>query len=98
MNPEAAETLLVETVEELFDRRKRPILGSQLKPALLAKARETKAEFDERALGYSGFLEFVSSSPRLAVMAKGAGMDFLVVPTHDAALLRDVPQATDARI
>lgn len=82
-----AQAILTVTVRELYENSQKPILGSQLKPAVVQRASREGETFDESSLGYKGFLAFVSDCPQVAVTPRASGVDFLAVPTEQLGAL-----------
>jgi hypothetical protein len=75
----AATALLQETLQDLWNRERRPILGSKLKIELLRRARERDLRFEERALGFRRFSEFVAATGAVEISDVG-GADILIAP------------------
>jgi hypothetical protein len=76
----------VEVVKKLFDERHGPVPGALVKPALIKRAGEEGALFDEHSLNVHSFIEFVESVPEVSLQRR-PGSDFLVVPTGSEGLL-----------
>jgi hypothetical protein len=74
-----ATALLQETLQDLWNRERRPILGSKLKIELLRRARERDLRFEERALGFRRFSEFVAATGAAEISDVG-GADILIAP------------------
>jgi hypothetical protein len=87
----AAAALLQETLQDLWNREHRPILGSRLKIELLRRARERDLRFEERALGFRRFSEFVAATGAAEISDVG-GADILIAPKANRN-----PTATEVR-
>jgi len=94
---EAAFASLRQVVESLWSNQRRPILGSRLKKELLDRLELQGLEFNEQAAGFKSFVDFVSKSGFLAIRAR-PGTDMLVVPSGEAALLREPHEETKERL
>jgi len=79
---------LRQVVETLWNKQRRPILGSRLKKELLDKLESQGLEFNEQAAGFKSFVDFVSNSGFLAIRIR-PGTDVLVVPIEEAARLKE---------
>lgn len=90
-------TILQQVVESLWSSQRRPILGSRLKKELLDRLESQDLEFNEQAAGFKSFADFVCKSGFLAVKTR-PGTDMLVVPSEEAALLREPREETRERI
>lgn len=85
-----ARELLKKVLGELWAADRKPILGARLKLALLNAALRGGSEFDQRALGYRSFAEFVLTSGVAAVRFR-TGTDALVAPIEQAQELDREP-------
>jgi len=81
--PEADE-LVSAILKELWDKYRRPVLGSRLKAALEQRATQMGARFSEQELGYRGFGEYLRSHPGVSVTLR-SGSDLVAVPTDESA-------------
>ena len=81
-----ARELLHKVLTELWEAEHRPIVGARLKAVLLRAASTTGSEFDERAIGYAGFADFVSKSGIAAVKFR-TGTDILIAPADQSEAL-----------
>ena len=97
VDKETAFDVLRQVVESLWSNQRRPILGSRLKKELLDKLASQGLEFNEQAAGFKSFVDFVSKSGFLEVRTR-PGTDMLVVPSEEAALLREPREETNERI
>ncbi len=88
MTESEAKELLKTVIGERWAREQRPILGSQLKSALLERARVAGTEFNEAALGINSFGDFVAHSEVAAVKFR-EGTDFLAVPVGQEESLKE---------
>ncbi len=91
MTKAEADELLTAVLNSLWRKHRRPILGSQLKAALLEQARKADVEFDERALGYKSFADYLRNNLAVAVETR-PGSDLVVSPAHEQTSPRG-PQA-----
>jgi len=85
---EPARALAEEIVQDSAKKSSRPMLGTQLKLALTARAAESGRPFDEKQLGFGSFAHFVSRCPGLVLARRPGGGDFLVMPKGKASLHR----------
>jgi hypothetical protein len=81
-----AKDLFKEVLETLWQARRQPILGSQLKAVMISRAGAQGKGFDEKALGFRTFAQFISASG-LAEVKFREGTDILVAPHEHAASL-----------
>jgi hypothetical protein len=86
LTAEESKDLLRKTLSALWNAEHRPLVGARLKAAILKAATDAGAEFNERAIGYSGFTDFVSKSGLAAVKFR-QGTDALIVPLEQGATL-----------
>lgn len=95
LTEDQAKDLLRTVLNQLWQDERRPLVGARLKAVLLKAASDRGAEFSERAIGYSGFTDFVSKSGFAAVKFR-PGTDALIVPADEAEVLtRDEPDRRD---
>lgn len=82
MTKAEADELLHAALQRLWNKHRRPVLGSQLKVAVIARAREIGAEFDEQALGFKSFSDYLRSNATVKLTTQ-SGSDLLVSPTDE---------------
>lgn len=78
-------------LSEFWEQRKRPILGSQLKAVLSDRASQLGEDFDEHALGYRSFSDFLADSGIAAIRIR-PGTDLLAAPIGHENALEEEPE------
>src|SRR6266446_4434235 len=86
LSPDQARELLRKILNQVWQDERQPIVGARLKAALLRAAAEAGGEFSERAIGYTGFTDFVAKSGLAAVKFR-PGTDALIAPIDAADVL-----------
>lgn len=83
---EDARALLIRIVGELYEKRHSPVPGALVKAQLISEAANQGSEFSEREYGMKSFLEFVRTTPEIAVQMR-MGSDMLLAPATASDLL-----------
>ena len=78
--------LLLQVVQRLYSERHSPLPGALVKAQMLVEARNGPESFDEAALGYRNFLEFLRTEPGIAIQTR-AGSDMLLAPAAARGML-----------
>lgn len=93
-----AVTLVREVLARIWETTGRAVPGSRLKATVVTEARNRGQAFDERGLGYSGFVDFVRQNS-LAEILERSGTDVLLAPRGlSTELARQATDVTPLRI
>lgn len=91
LTEDQAKDIVRAVLTDIWASEHQPAVGARVKAIVMRMAAERGAEFNERALGYSGFTDFLSKTGVAAVRFR-PGTDALVAPPdHAEALHLEAP-------
>jgi hypothetical protein len=95
LDRDTASAMVEPIVREKRSSVRAPVPGSLLKLELMKRAAATGTTFDEHAIGFRTFYDFVAQCPKVSVYRR-VGSDFVVLPAGDS--VQSVPASTKERI